>query len=495
MPPASQSSPLFASVRSIGDVGDLLGSSEKQLKYLLYGRPERYRYTAFEIAKRSGGIRQIKAPMWDIKRIQRRLANFLTGQVAFRVCAHGFVPTKSIASNAEPHVQHRAVLNLDLRDFFPTINFGRVRGLFQAQPFGAKSQVATILAQICCHEGCLPQGAPTSPVISNLICYRMDAQLTRLAKNFGVQYTRYADDLTFSKRKGVFPASLAYENDDRETIVGQPLREIIESNGFLVHPDKTRLQKNWQRQAVTGLTVNSKVNVSRKFVRQIRAIIHHWRTNGLTAAQSRHYERYRHNGRLGNPADLKEILAGKIEFIKMVRGLDDPVRRNLQRQLVSVWPGYLGVMEKENKLMKKRDFFVCHASNDKPTFVAPFVEALIRKGMTVWYDEYDITIGDDLLAKINDGLANSDFGIVVLSPDFFAAHTTWTSREVGAFTARKDVDGKSHTLPLWHNVTKAEVVARNPILGGLHAWKTSEHSVEELSGMFADFLKNQRNQP
>lgn len=149
--------PLLQDLCSIDDVAALLETSSKQIRFLLYGRPESQRYTAFTIAKRNGGTRTIKAPKEDLKAVQRRLADYLQDNVRTRPAAHGFVRGKSIATNAAAHVCHRAVFNIDLKDFFPTINFGRVRGLFMAEPFKASPTAATVLAQICCHEGALPQ--------------------------------------------------------------------------------------------------------------------------------------------------------------------------------------------------------------------------------------------------------------------------------------------------------------------------------------------------
>ena len=164
----STADPFLHNTTSIGDVASLLGVSVKKLRYLLFVRPEKSRYLSFTISKRRGGQRQIKAPKFELKIIQRRLADILQDQITVRIPAHGFVRGRSIVTNANLHIHHRVVFNIDLKDFFPTINFGRVRGLFMAEPFNATQEVATNLAQICCHEGTLPQGAPTSPFISNI---------------------------------------------------------------------------------------------------------------------------------------------------------------------------------------------------------------------------------------------------------------------------------------------------------------------------------------
>ncbi len=321
----------------------------------------------------------------------------------------------------------------------------------------------------------------------------LDAQLQRLAKNHGCVYTRYADDLTFSRRKGAFPKELATEDMFDDITVGKELRAIIEQNGFQIHPDKVHLYRNTHRQTVTGLTVNSRVNVPRKYIREIRAIICDWRKNGLKAAEEAHHKHfYRRPTKLGGKPPLPRILEGKLNFLKMVRGLDDQVRRNLQRQLVNVWPNYLAVMEKENKELNMRDLFISHASEDKKDFVRPLVDALIREGISVWYDEFEITIGDTLVNKINDGLIKSRYGLVVLSPNFFNVKKTWPNHEIAALFAQEDADMRPRVLPIWHNVDQHAVAAKNPLLAGKAAWKSADHAPEKLASMFRDFMKTRR---
>jgi RNA-directed DNA polymerase len=277
---------------------------------------------------------------------------------------HGFVADRSIVSNAFAHTRKRHVLNVDLEDFFPSINFGRVRGLFKK--IGVPITAATILAQICCHEGGLPQGAPTSPILSNMVCARLDSKLMQLARTFHCTYTRYVDDITFSRQNGAFPPEIGRTDESGNAIVGAELRAIIESNGFRINSDKVWLFKNKHRQTVTGLTVNAKVNVPHRFVRQVRAMIHAWAKYGLEAAGIEHATRfYRRKGKKGEIPPFDCIIRGKLEFIKMVKGIRDPVYRKLQTQFVAVCPEYMAVMEKGNAAMDSRDVFLSHASEDK----------------------------------------------------------------------------------------------------------------------------------
>jgi RNA-directed DNA polymerase len=175
----------------------------------------------------------------------------------------------------------RFVLNIDLLDFFPSIHFGRVRGMFTARPYNCNPTVATVLAQICCLPkeypagppyAQLPQGSPTSPIISNMICAKLDSQLRRLAQKYKCSYTRYADDLTFSTNLNRFPESLARFVIDgtgvTSVVIGSELEETISSNKFQINRSKIRLQRSAERQTVTGLTTNESPNITRKYSRR-----------------------------------------------------------------------------------------------------------------------------------------------------------------------------------------------------------------------------------
>lgn len=186
----------FEQLKTRQDVARLLQVSDYQLRYHLYICPIDKAYTTFKIPKKSGGHRLITTPQTSLKIIQHKLNQVLSSVYKVKPSVHGFAIEKSIVTNAKIHLKQRYILNLDLQDFFPSINFGRVRGLFIAKPYNCTQEVATILAQICCYNNQLPQGAPTSPIISNMICARLDSQLQKLAKKYWCIYTRYADDIT-----------------------------------------------------------------------------------------------------------------------------------------------------------------------------------------------------------------------------------------------------------------------------------------------------------
>jgi RNA-directed DNA polymerase len=309
------------------DVANLLEFKNYDfLKYILFVAPHHKRYSESDIPKKRGGKRKLLIPCNELKFVQQRLLQVLQVVYQPKRSVRGFTFGECIVSNARDHVGKRYVLNVDLKDFFPSIHFGRVRGMFMNYPYSLNDKVATVLAQICSLKKELPQGAPTSPIISNMICAKLDSQLIRLSKKTGCYYTRYADDLTFSMAKKTFPLSLAEKNGNQLVIPGKKLEKIIHDNGFRINPEKVHLQTQYGRQEVTGLTVNKKVNVKRKSVRQVRAMLHAWEKHGYAAAESEHPKyNYKFLYDASYKPSFQKVVKGKIEFIGMVRGKDDSI--------------------------------------------------------------------------------------------------------------------------------------------------------------------------
>ena len=176
----------FFSLHTAQDVADLLEVQHGHLVYMLYWGRRRYPYRTFHIRKKSGGVREISAPPRSLGILQSKLNTVLQLVYPPKPSAHGFVSERSILSNAMCHTGKRFVLNIDLEDFFPSVNFGRVRGMFMAHPYKLDQSAATVLARISCDNNRLPQGAPTSPIVSNMVCARLDGELQELAKSTGV---------------------------------------------------------------------------------------------------------------------------------------------------------------------------------------------------------------------------------------------------------------------------------------------------------------------
>ncbi|WML54326.1 retron Ec67 family RNA-directed DNA polymerase/endonuclease [Neobacillus sp. PS3-12] len=263
----------FDGIKTRNELADFLNVSRKQLSYVLYVKGINNLYTSFEIPKKNGGVRKINAPLEELKDIQRKLAEALHSHMKKKSkkknnISHAFEIDKSIITNAEVHRNKRLVLNIDLKDFFGSIHFGRVRGFFNKNnKFLLPIEVATVIAQISCFEGKLPQGAPSSPIISNLICEILDYRLSKISKKYKLDYTRYADDLTFSTNDKNF---LGLQNEFYIEIS----KELIRA-GFSINEDKKRLQLKDSRQVVTGIVVNKKLNVNRDYYKETRAMAHH----------------------------------------------------------------------------------------------------------------------------------------------------------------------------------------------------------------------------
>lgn len=288
---------LLKSAKTINDLADLLGVTHSGLSFVLYKKPAASKYQSFTIPKKAGGVRTIYAPTPDLKLLQRRLADLLQEcmeelETNYRAASkdqtpekisHGFHPGRSIITNASQHRRRRYVFNVDLEDFFGTCNFGRVRGLLlKNKHFLLHERVATSIAHLACHGGALPQGAPSSPVLSNLIGRVLDFRLVKLANAVGCSYSRYADDLTFSTNERQFPPQLAVEVPPRsgQWVPGLELLNEIESSGFALNPKKTRMHLPESRQMVTGLVVNSRINVRSDYRHLVRAMVYRLLTKG-----------------------------------------------------------------------------------------------------------------------------------------------------------------------------------------------------------------------
>ena len=326
----------FEQLRSARDVARILEIPHKLLCGILYGTCDRGRYRQFRIPKRRGGYRDISSPPKNLSILQSKLAHILKIVYRPKPAAHGFVGERSIVSCAKPHVGKRYVLNIDLEDFFSSINFGRVRGMFISEPYTIAPPAATILAQICCDATALPQGAPgapTSPIVSNMICRSLDNDLQQLAQQYQCHYTRYADDITLSASRRKISGDLVLVSATGPVQVGPVLDSIVKKNGFQVNAGKVRLQVPSQRQEVTGLTVNEFPNVRRTYVRQIRAMLHAWEKYGHDAAEREFRLKYdRTRSRNRREKSFRHVVRGKLDFLSMVRGRQDPIYQKLCRE-------------------------------------------------------------------------------------------------------------------------------------------------------------------
>lgn len=307
----------------------------KHLNYYCNPNNSFHRYKQFKIKKKSGGFRLITAPRNQSFMLLLRYVNEIFKAVYTPSdYAMGFTEDRSVVTNAKKHKGHNYVFNIDLKDFFPSIHQARVWKRLQLKPLLFKQPIANVLAGLCSmkektEDGnirfVLPQGAPTSPIITNMICDNLDRRLAGLAKRFGVVYSRYADDITFSSMHNVYQTSGEFRKE---------LKRIIESQGFTMNEAKTRLQKLGSRQEVTGIIVSDKLNVSQKYVRDIRNILYIWRKYGYDTAYNKFFPKYKETKghvKKGNP-DMVNVLDGKLMYLKMVKGEDDSVYKRLKGQ-------------------------------------------------------------------------------------------------------------------------------------------------------------------
>ncbi len=292
-----------------------------ELRWLAYHREaaEKIHYRRFTIPKRDGAERAIWAPLPKLKKAQRWILRHIVERLTVHGAVHGFLPGRSILTGASVHAESRVVLKMDLRDFFPTITYRRVKGLFRKA--GYREQVATLLALLCTESPrqvvqhgektyyvalagrCLPQGAPTSPAITNAICWSMDRRLQGLADKYGWRYTRYADDITLSLPMG------HRGKPHLGTLMGL-VQRVVSEEGFDIHSGKTRVARYGRRQSVTGLVVNGSQppRASRQMRRRLRAAIHN-----LAAGKGLH------------DGETVETLRGRAAFVAMT--LPDEGRR------------------------------------------------------------------------------------------------------------------------------------------------------------------------
>lgn len=301
---------------SVEDLAKAMDVPLAELRFLSFTREvsEVSHYKKFQLLKKSGGKRQISAPMPRLKYAQYWILHNILNKIVLHEAAQGFVKKKSIVSNAQQHLQADLLINVDLKDFFPSISYPRVKGVFKS--LGYSEQIATVLALISTEpetdeveldgkkyyvsisERKLPQGAPTSPAITNIICRRMDARLKGLAKKYNFVYTRYADDLSFStKGEASAQAHQLLAN----------VRKVLSSEDFTLHPGKLHVMRKGARKEVTGIVVNDKLSINAKELDRFRALVFQVEKDG--SLEGKHW-----NG----ATNLLAAMQGYANFVYMV---------------------------------------------------------------------------------------------------------------------------------------------------------------------------------
>lgn len=333
----------FKSIKSKKKILSILNEDNIDLNNL--GKPS---YITFNIKKKSGEDRIIHSPTKGLKELQKALNVILQCIYHPHINANGFVIGKSIVDNSKVHVGQIYVYNLDLKDFFSSVDKSRIWGRLLIPPFNLgttpeRKKIANMISGLSCTlkeverrvdniwiktiSSVLPQGAPTSPILTNAICEKLDKQLTGVSKRFGINYTRYADDITFSGKHNTYEIKpnvfekifVADSTFDKE------VRRIIEDQNFNVNESKVRFQKEGFRQEVTGLIVNNKVNVPRRYIKQLRQWIYYWETYGYDKAYIIFLQNYllEKGSLLKGQPNMIMVISGKLLYLKMVKGVND----------------------------------------------------------------------------------------------------------------------------------------------------------------------------
>lgn len=372
------------------DVAIFLGIESSYLSFILYKKGEKNLYSSFEIPKKNGDNREIHAPKDDLKLIQKKLSlklneihkRYLEKKGIKQVISYGFEKEKGIIKNALVHKHKKYVLNMDISNFFPSFHFGRVKGYFyKSKEFNFSKEMSVVLAQLACYQGSLPQGAPSSPVISNLIFNIVDLRILELTKKYKLNYTRYVDDLSFSTNDKNFGANC-------EKFIFE-LTELLEKNKFYINKKKTRLVYQNSRQEVTGLTVNDRVNANNKFIKDTRAMLN---------------QLYKKNQFLINnkEGDINQ-LEGRLSFINQLDRSNNISDYKIKKRKLN--KNYISGLNAREKQYQYFLFYKYFFYPSKPTIVTEGKTDIlhIKASLMKYYDKYPklITMNEDGTFKFN----------------------------------------------------------------------------------------------
>ena len=387
----------FRGCQSKRDLAFVLGYSEKQLNHMLFSSSTSNAYYNFTIPKKTGGQRQILAPNLKLKELQTTLATLLShcydvldterllksgikDHSVRSFSSHGFrrklvvenLPREirfGIYSNAKNHTNKRYVLNIDIENFFESITFARIVGYFMKnENFLLPYPIAILIAQISTYrppsgaQGYLPQGSPLSPIISNLIGSILDAKILNLAKSYKLDYSRYADDITLSTNAMDFPLDIAYMSNGA-WVVGSKLEKVIKTSKFDVNHKKTRLYYKSNRQEVTSLTVNKKVNVNKYYYRNTRSMVHQYCKTGEFFCSSKH-RKDMHNS--------AHSLSSVLGFIYEIKSRENELNQGIEDNRLTIRS-----FEELSSIEKLYATFLFHS-----TFVYPDRTVVLGEGIT-----------------------------------------------------------------------------------------------------------------
>ncbi|GAA0623313.1 hypothetical protein GCM10009422_19200 [Brevundimonas kwangchunensis] len=381
-------STLSPDLMSVAALHAKLGIGNAEAKFL--SRHVRYRYRAAQIPKRRGGNRTLLAPDDRLKFHQRELLDLLTPLYRSKPAVHGFVADRSPITNANAHQGRPYLLNLDLSNYFGAITRNRVKGVLIA--VGIPTAVAESICDLTVVDNQLPQGAPTSPLLANMVTFRLDKDLTAFAKTHRLRYTRYADDITFSsyvRPTVLFVDAEPFPGRIDISDIAPALSGLITGNNFSLNPDKARYCAQKTRKQVTGLVVNEFTNVRRDFVRNVRSSLYRMETLGLNAAELEYQAKY------GSKSQISSVVRGRLEWIAQVRGRSFDPYRVLAARFNLLYPDSPLRIDPTNEEILDRAIFVVEYGKGKK----------MSQGSAFFLDGVGLVTAHHVLAKMPSGWA------------------------------------------------------------------------------------------
>lgn len=401
----SSSALAFKRLQTRAELADWLGVSDKRLRYLLYALPDAKKYESFSISKRNGSSRRIDAPSQALKQIQRAIHAALVELAPPSGIAKGYVVGRGIAEHAKLHRGKRFVVLADLADFFPSITFPRVRGALMAPPLSLPPEVATCVAQLCCKDGALPQGAPTSPVLSNLICRALDHRLISIGRRYRMSVSRYADDICLSTSHPRLPPEVVAVSGG-VAVPGVALVAAVEDAGFALNATKFKVRHRRAQQMVTGLVVNKRVGMPRRWRRQLRVLLHLVSSRGIDGAGSIASKWTSPTASRQGFKSLAQVIRGKANFSKH---LDQLTGGTFSSTLFRNYPAARSLIPRpidgvQFRLMGEGETDLLH--------IEAALEALQQSGefydLAPRFKNFEGNKGDVELLKTLERIANSD---------------------------------------------------------------------------------------
>ncbi len=365
----------FLSIQNQEDLINLLNLSQSDLLSIINNE-----YHQFEVRNRKGGTRKVQAPNERLKAIQDELLIYLNSIQVTKfndLQPHSFAYTKTISnkqpnkrsknivSNAQLHVRKKLVVNIDIMNFFNSIENSHLQTLFKNYPYYFDDQVSDLLIKIVSKDNKLPVGAPTSPIISNMVMLKVDQELMNIPN---VTYSRFSDDITFSTNR--------FEKNEAQLLINHA-KETLTQYGFHLNPKKVKIMRNTDQQLVTGLIVNEKVNVPRSYIRSIKAIMHNVHIKGWDVAAIDYYNKNGRRSYFKNISNeficsnyslgyyyshfikyhFQASLSGMINHVGYIRGKKDEVFLNLRADFEALTKNFI-----ESDVPSVRTCFVTRAT-------------------------------------------------------------------------------------------------------------------------------------